>query len=64
MSHRRGYQEFEEEDGRTFSWPRCEITECPNMVCLGVSQSLCYPHGIEFGAFTEEEFLKDRGLAK
>lgn len=57
---RRGYEEFELEDGTGLSWARCEITDCPNCVCLGMSKSLCYPHGIEFGAFTKEEFEADR----
>jgi len=53
---RRGYGEFELEDGETLLWPRCEINGCEAFVCVGMSKSLCYPHGIEFGAFTKEEF--------
>ncbi len=57
---RRGFEEFELEDGSALLWQRCEITDCPNGICMGMSKSLCYPHGIEFGAFTEEEFEADR----
>lgn len=56
---RRGYDEVTIDDD-TYLWPRCEITNCPNGVCIGVSKSLCYPHGIEFGAFTKEEFDRYR----
>lgn len=59
-SSRRGCDEFETEDGDTLVWPRCEITGCQNGICAGMSKSLCYPHGIEFGAFTVEEFEADR----
>lgn len=57
---RRGHEEFEMEDGETLLWPRCEITGCEAMICVGMSKSLCYPHGIEFGAFTKEQFEADR----
>jgi len=57
---RRGADEFECEDGSTILWPLCEITGCQNYVCQGMSKSLCYPHGIEFKAFTVEEFEADR----
>lgn len=57
---RRGCEEYELDDGSTFLWPRCEITGCPNGICAGISKSLCYPHGIEFGAFTEAEFERSR----
>lgn len=57
---RRGIQEFELEDGTTLEWPRCEINGCQNGICFGMSLSLCYPHGIEFGAFTKEQFEEDR----
>lgn len=57
---RRGIEEFELENGDTLLWPRCEITNCPNGVCVHMSKSLCYPHGIEFGAFTEAEFEANR----
>lgn len=43
-----------------FDWPNCEITECPNGICFGMSTSLCYPHGIELAAFTVEAFEADR----
>lgn len=43
-----------------FAWARCEINGCTNLVCRGMSLSLCYPHGIEFGAFTKEEVDRDR----
>lgn len=56
---RRGFTEYDYE-GELVKWPNCEITSCPNGVCLGMSLSLCYPHGIEFGAFTVEEFEADR----
>lgn len=57
---RRGYGVFELEDGETLLWPRCEINGCEAHVCVGMSKSLCYPHGIEFGSFTEEQFEADR----
>lgn len=57
---RRGFEEFEMEDGTQLFWARCEIADCPNGVCAGMSKSLCYPHGIEFGAFTVEAFEADR----
>ena len=47
-------------DDAPIAWPRCEITGCENGVCVGMSKSLCYPHGIELGAFTVEEFEADR----
>lgn len=56
---RRGFEEFEYE-GKIIKWACCEITGCPNNICRGMSDSLCYPHGIEFGAFTKEEFDNDR----
>lgn len=58
---RRGYEEFECE-GEEIMWQRCEITDCPNCICMGMSTSLCYPHGIEFGAFTEAQFEENRRL--
>ena len=58
---RRGYEEFECE-GEDIMWRRCEITDCPNCVCMGMSNSLCYPHGIEFDAFTKEQFDTDRAV--
>lgn len=57
---RRGSDEFECENGDTLLWPRCEISGCESGVCIGMSKSLCYPHGIAFGAFTEDEFERDR----
>lgn len=57
---RRGFEEFELEDGTQLFWARCEITDCPNGVCAGMSKSLCYPHGIALGAFTEAEFEANR----
>lgn len=60
MIHRRGVTTFECDDGTEFDWPNCEITGCANGVCIGMSKSLCYPHGIEFGAFTKAEFDADR----
>lgn len=57
---RRGYEEFELEDDETLYWQKCEIDDCPNGICMGMSESLCYPHGIEFGAFTKEEFEINR----
>jgi hypothetical protein len=59
-SSRRGSEEFEIENGDTLVWPRCEITGCQNGICAGMSKSLCYPHGVELGAFTVEEFEADR----
>ena len=59
---RRGHDEFELENGETLLWLRCEITNCTNNICIGMSKSLCYLHGIEFGAFTEEEFRASRNI--
>jgi hypothetical protein len=59
-SMRRGADEFEDDDGATFLWPLCEIDGCQAYVCQGMSKSLCYPHGIEFGEFTKEEFERNR----
>lgn len=60
---RRGYDEYEL-NGETLLWPRCEITNCSNNICIGMSKSLCYPHGIEFGAFTKKEFEANRANKK
>lgn len=57
---RRGFDLVEYEDGPTLAWPRCEIDGCDNGVCIGMSKSLCYPHGIEFKEFTVEEFEANR----
>jgi len=57
---RRGCEEYDMEDGTTFLWPRCEISGCANGICAGMSKSLCYPHGIEFGAFTVAQFEANR----
>jgi hypothetical protein len=57
---RRGAIEYECDDGTTFWWESCEITGCQFGVCMGMSESLCYQHGIEFGAFTKEQFEADR----
>lgn len=57
---RRGSKLIEYEGYEPILWPCCEITGCENGVCAGMSKSLCYPHGIEFKAFTEEEFEADR----
>lgn len=59
---RRGADRFRTEFGEEFDWPRCEMTGCPNNVCLGMSKSLCYTHGIELGAFTKEEFDRARAI--
>jgi hypothetical protein len=59
-SSRRGSEEYEDENGDTLVWPRCEITGCQNGICAGMSKSLCYPHGIELKAFTVEEFAANR----
>ncbi len=56
---RRGYKEVDHGDG-PMAWPRCEITGCDACICIGMSKSLCYPHGIEFGAFTKAQFEANR----
>lgn len=56
---RRGFECVDMDDYEIL-WPRCEITGCEAGVCIGMSKSLCYPHGIEFKAFTEEEFEANR----
>lgn len=58
---RRGYDECQYEgDAESFAWPKCEITDCLNNVCIGMSKSLCYPHGIDLGEFTKEQFDENR----
>jgi hypothetical protein len=57
---RRGWGKIELDDGETLLWPRCEISNCEAYICVGMSKSLCYPHGIEFGAFTEAEVEENR----
>lgn len=57
---RRGWDEFEMENGDILLWPCCEITGCTAGVCIGMSKSLCYPHGIELGEFTVEQFEANR----
>lgn len=57
---RRGFTVVEYEGHEPINWQNCEISGCPNGICMGMSLSLCYPHGIEFGAFTVEEFEADR----
>lgn len=57
---RRGADEFILEDGTTILWPCCEISGCGGYVCQGISKSLCYPHGIELGEFTKEQFEESR----
>lgn len=57
---RRGAEPIEYDDGKKLLWPRCEISNCTAFICIGMSKSLCYPHGIEFGAFTKEQFEADR----
>ena len=57
---RRGFTIVEYEGYEPIAWPNCEITGCNNGICFGMSTSLCYPHGIEFGAFNKEEFEADR----
>lgn len=39
----RGYELWEYE-GHVFWWKRCEIPNCPNLVCHGRSERFCYPH--------------------
>jgi len=57
---RRGFEIVEYEGEKPLAWPRCEITGCEACICIGMSKSLCYPHGIELGAFTKEQFEADR----
>lgn len=57
---RRGWDERKLENGDILLWPKCEISHCENNVCIGMSKSLCYPHGIEFGVFTEQQFEENR----
>ncbi|MCW2194981.1 hypothetical protein AB7M45_007754 [Bradyrhizobium elkanii] len=52
------------EEEEPILWPRCEITGCENGICIGMSKSLCYPHGIEFGSFTKEQFEAYRASRK
>lgn len=60
MTRRGVHTEVEMQDGTLFEWPRCEISGCPNAVALLMSRSLCYPHGIELGEFTAEQFEANR----
>lgn len=57
---RRGFEVVQYGDDNPLAWPRCEIDGCPNNICIGMSKSLCYVHGIEFKAFTVEEFEANR----
>jgi hypothetical protein len=57
---RRGHDEVELDNDDILLWPRCEISRCTNNICVGMSKSLCYPHGIEFDAFTKEQFEANR----
>jgi len=56
---RRGSTVFEI-DKEKFDWPNCEVSGCNNQICIGMSKTLCYVHGIEFKAFTEKEFEESR----
>lgn len=57
---RRGSDLIDYGDGQDILWHRCEMTACENGVCIGLSKSLCYPHGLELGAFTKEQFDAER----
>lgn len=56
---RRGYDLIDMDD-ELLAWPKCEITNCNAYICVGMSKSLCYPHGIKFKAFTVEQFEENR----
>lgn len=38
----------DEFDPATFGfWPACTVADCCNLVCLGLSDTLCFPHYFE-----------------
>lgn len=39
----RGYQLCEYE-GDAFTWKRCEVAACENLVCHGLSETFCFVH--------------------
>lgn len=57
----RGYEVLEDTNGTVIHWRRCAVDNCAGLICIGMSTKYCYPHGIEFGDFTEDKFKKDRG---
>jgi len=39
------YTIFTREDGTTFEWKDCEISGCPNQICLSKGETrFCWPH--------------------
>jgi hypothetical protein len=43
-SGKRGYERHEDEDGDVWDWALCEVPECKNNVCIGMSERYCWPH--------------------
>ena len=39
---------------QTVRWKRCEIHNCPNLVCHWRSKRFCYPHSEADKEFTEQ----------
>lgn len=48
---------FEDDDGNQFLWKDCEVTGCPNQVCLGKSDCYCWPHWLMGGGTNVKEQL-------
>jgi hypothetical protein len=46
----RGSVEYEDDDGNTFLWKRCEVPACENMICHRLSPVYCWPHAMSGGA--------------
>lgn len=56
----RGSTEFEhEETGERFFWKNCEVPECPNQVCIGLSDKFCWTHAMSGGS----KYLRNRNRA-
>lgn len=40
-----------------FWWKNCEISGCPNQICIGRSERFCWPHSA--GDKTVEQMIRD-----
>lgn len=39
----RGYAEVDHDCNGHLFWKRCETEDCKNLVCIGISRTLCFP---------------------
>jgi hypothetical protein len=39
----RGYIEVDQDCCGRLWWKRCETDDCKNLVCIGISRTLCFP---------------------